>query len=245
MAVTSYFAAARGMARRGAIKHLVNTLTLARQRACMDNARVSVVLYNQVSGIVDADLGGTEKAVIPSYVVCKEVGKVTMFSSPHIIDEFNALDTVFSTDSTRSDGFKLYNLTEGGISYVYSYVENMAKASKINGRDSPYKHRDSNDEEKINAWAFKINSSVSTFTVNWNVGDSYGIEAAPVQTLPRSFEIQSLGSDYKKIVVITFLPDGRALASKTITVAETRKPLLSSSITVSDKGKISYNGKWN
>ena len=40
LAVTSYFSAVRGMGRRSAVNNLANTLIQARQRACMDNARV-------------------------------------------------------------------------------------------------------------------------------------------------------------------------------------------------------------
>ena len=36
IAVTSYFSAIRGMARRSALKHLADTMVSARQRACME-----------------------------------------------------------------------------------------------------------------------------------------------------------------------------------------------------------------
>ena len=48
LAVTSYFGAIRGMASRGAKKHFQNTLLLARQRACIDGARVRLMAFYEV-----------------------------------------------------------------------------------------------------------------------------------------------------------------------------------------------------
>ncbi|MDD2598254.1 MAG: type II secretion system protein [Kiritimatiellae bacterium] len=253
LAVTSYFGAARGMARRGAVKHLANTLTLARQRACMDNARVSVVLYNEVSGIVDADLGGSKKAVIPSYVVCKEVGKISFIppGNQYLIDEFNSLDTMFSTvalenASSYKGGFRLYNLTntEGGFSFVYPWV--VSSKDMISGRQSAYKPRTGPKEDVINAWCFEINRNVPVRAGGdvWRVGDSYGVEAAPVQTLPKLFEFKDLKEDEKRIQVLTFLPDGRALKRVTIAIAETSPPYKSTTVRVTKEGKVEYDSKW-
>jgi len=248
LAVTSYFGAARGMARRGAIKHMVNTLTLARQRACMDNARVSVVLYNEVSGILDDDSGGTKKAVTPSYVVCKEVGKITMVTGNYLIDEFNALDNMFATvplDNAASykGGFRLYNLSEGGFSFVFPWV--VKSDNRIQGRQSPYKPRPIADT-RINAWCFEINRNVPVREDGnkWYVGDSYGVEAAPVQTLPKLFEFKALRDNERSIQVITFLPDGRAFKSDKITISETRPPMKSADIDISKEGVIKYDNKW-
>ncbi len=248
LAVTSYFGAARGMARRGAIKHMVNTLTLARQRACMDNSRVSVVLYNEVSGILDADSGGTQTAVIPSYVVCKEVGKISLVTGNYLVDEFNALDTMFTTaklenSASYKGGFRVYNLSEGGFSFVFPWVVNSE--AMIQGRQSPYKPRPIADT-RINAWCFEINRNVPVREDGnqWNVGDSYGVEAAPVQTLPKLFEFKELKDNIASIQVITFLPDGRALNSEKITISETRPPMKSTDIDISKEGVIKYDNKW-
>lgn len=253
LAVTSYFGAARGMARRGAIKHLVNTLTLARQRACMDNARVSVVLYNEVSGILDADTGGSKRAVIPSYVLCKEAGKITFIppGNQYLVDEFNALDTMFSTAKLENPGgykggFRLYNLSneEGGFSFVYPWV--VSSKEMISGRQSPYKPRTGPKEDVINAWCFEINHNIPVRTQGdkWRVGDSYGVEAAPVQTLPKLFEFKDLTDNEKKSQVLTFLPDGRALRGLTIVIAEASPPFKSTSIRITKEGKVEYDNKW-
>ena len=50
IAVSSYFTAIRGMARRSALKHLANTFVLARQRACMEGASMSVMIFNEITG---------------------------------------------------------------------------------------------------------------------------------------------------------------------------------------------------
>ncbi|MFA7172822.1 MAG: type II secretion system protein [Kiritimatiellia bacterium] len=247
LAVTSYFGAARGMARRGAVKHLVNTITLARQRACMDNARVSVVLYNEVSGIVDADLGGSEMAVIPSYVLCKEVGKISFVSGGRLVDEFNALDTIFSTNNLSTDykgGFRLYNLSnieEGGFSFVKPWV---VRSKGIIKGQSAYEPRTGPNGDDINAWCFEINTTFANQKGKWRVGDSYGVEAAPIQTLPKLFEFDKLKDDTEKIQVLTFLPDGRALKGDTIKITETSPPFKSTSITISEKGQVTYSNKW-
>jgi len=255
VAVTSYFSAARGMARRAAVKHLVNSLTLARQRACMDNARVSVVMYNEISGVEDDGSGGTRTALIPSYVVCKEIGKITMVDKPYLVDEFNSLDAMFSiiplpNASNYRGGFRVYNLSEGGFSFVFPWVKNMALASRITGRNSPYKPRPVVDQ-RINAWAFEINRNVPVRENGdvWNVGDSYGVEAAPVQMLPQKYQITYLGDDERKVLVVTFQPDGRRLQTRnsqnSITIEETRAPYAKSRIDISQDGKISYTDKWN
>ena len=247
VAVTSYFGAARGVARRGAIKHLVTTLTLARQRACMDNARVSVVFYNEVSGVVDEEVGAGS-AVIPSYVICKEMGKITMVFGNYLVDEFNALDKMFSTDVPENiagyrGGFRLYNLSDGKFSFVYPWVSQSG--DRIEERQSPYQPRPK-EETIINAWSFEINAkgNVGEGSGIWNVGDSYGVEAAPVQTLPKSFLLGNLDDDEEDFEVITFLPSGRVIKGRTITIEETRPPKKRTSITVTEKGMIDYNGKW-
>jgi prepilin-type N-terminal cleavage/methylation domain-containing protein len=74
LAVTSYFAAVRGMARRGALKNLVNTLVLARQRACMESSCFSVIMFNEVSGVNSGDL-------TPSYIVAKGLGQLSYISA--------------------------------------------------------------------------------------------------------------------------------------------------------------------
>ncbi|MDA3923741.1 MAG: prepilin-type N-terminal cleavage/methylation domain-containing protein [Kiritimatiellae bacterium] len=242
LAVTSYFSAARGMARRGAVKHLVNSLVLARQRACMDNARVSVFIYNEFKGIIVKDSGGTEESVVPSYVVCKETGKITMVQGSYLVDEFNALDKTYETfeknkhSASYKGGFRLYNLSVGGFSFVYPWVVNVAK-NVLTARDSPYKSR---IEQNINAWAFEI----SRDAINWNVGDSYGIESAPSQTLPRGYQIDNIGDDKNDFMVVTFLSDGRALKAETITLEETRMPLKKTKIKVTTQGLITYDGEW-
>ena len=232
MAVTNYFSAIRGMARRGAVKHFVDTLAVARQRACIDNARVSVVLYNEISGDEDDD-------VIPSYVICKSVGKITYLTGDDgLVDEFSDLEETFGTgpkDPSYHGGFRLYNLSAGGFSYVYPWVFPVT----LNGRTSPY----TGEEHEINTFCFRVNDAIpSRESVTWYVGDSYGIDVAPVQNLPRSFLFGTINKDPSKILTITFLPDGGVGKSPAIIIKESRPPNKSVTITVDD-GEITA-GDW-
>lgn len=235
LSVTSYFSAVRGMGRRSAVTNLANTFIQARQRACMDNARVSVVMYNKITGPEDAD-------VRPSYVVCNSVGKVTYYANNNIVDEFTALDTIFSKVNLGSNykgAIKLYNLTQGGFSYVFPWVEQYP----LQNRYSAYKP---NKAYTINAYAFKINGNIPSRQGGdvWDVGDSYGVESAPVQTMPRGFQISSLGDSPTEVEFVTFLPDGRALSQKTITIVEIRDQTRSVTMKVATDGSITYDENW-
>ena len=93
-----------------------------------------VVMYNEVTGPEDED-------VRPSYVICKSIGRITYVTGDNLVDEFTALDTVFSTDDLGPNykgAMKLYNLSEGGFSYVYPWVhqENLNFTSPRTGKYS-------------------------------------------------------------------------------------------------------------
>ena len=95
LAVTSYFSAVRGMTRRSAVKHLANTLVVARQRACLEGSRMSVMIFNEVSRYE-----GSKEIVIPSYVICKEVGRISFISQDKLVDELakgKAMEKVLRT----------------------------------------------------------------------------------------------------------------------------------------------------
>ncbi len=235
LSVTSYFSAVRGMGRRSAVNNLANTLIQARQRACMDNARVSVVIYNEIIGTESED-------VRPSYVICKAIGRITYVSGVNLIDEYTALETVFGIDNLGSGykgAIKLYNLTRGGFSYVYPWVEEY----QLQNRSSAYK---SGVSYTINAYAFKINNNVTARQGGdvWDVGDSYGVESAPVQSMPRGFLVDNLGTRPTAVEFVTFLPDGRATSKVDITIEERRPPNKNVTIGVSTQGEISYNESW-
>ena len=234
LAVTSYFSAVRGMGRRSAVNNLANTLIQARQRACMDSARVSVVIYNEVKGTEAED-------ITPAYVICKAVGRITYYVNNKLVDEYTALETIFSTDSLGSSykgALKLYNLTRGGVSYVYPWVQ----AYPLRNHASAY----TDEVYTINAYAFEINPHIPAREGGnvWEVGDSYGVEAAPVQTMPRGFFVDNIGVSQTEVEFVTFLPDGRALSQTTITIGERRPPNKSVSMTVSTDGSITYNESW-
>ncbi len=255
--VTSYFSAVRGMARRSAVKHFASSLIVARQRAAMDNARFSVVLFNEVSG-VDED---GQLLVRPSYVVCKEMGRITYVSGSLLVDEFTALDTIFGLEraagdperyqdfSSQAGGIKLYNLTSGGSCYVYPLAKERPVISftTYDKQPPPDYHIESGPRVKLslNNYALEMNTSAAQNSANWQLGNAYGIEASPSQNLPRGFEFASLNDNEDAFEYITFLPNGRAeFSSGSIRIRETRPPNRSVTVRVTSEGKINYNNNW-
>jgi len=235
MAVTSYFSAIHGMARRGALKQLVNTLTLARQRACMDSARYSVVFFNEITGTSDTD-------VTPSYVMSKEIGRITFLNGSFLIDEFAPLDRIFGVGQDTSSylgNLRLYDLTRGGWSQVYPW------ALAYNGYQAT--SASTGKLYNLNTYALKKNSP-SRNEPDWQVGDAYGVEAAPIRFLPKGFQFSELRDNPNQAITLTFFPDGRAKWStgNKIGLLETRPPKQSVDINVnSSDGLITYSETWN
>jgi prepilin-type N-terminal cleavage/methylation domain-containing protein len=256
LAVTSYFSAVRGMGRRSAVKHLANTLTVARQRACMDNARVSVVLFNEVSGVDESG----DMEMTPSYVICKEMGRITYAAGSALGDEYTALDAIFGLERAEGDpndyqgfdakagGIRLYNMTSGGSSYVYPLVRahSLRTDSAYDRQQDRYHIREDTLERlDVNLFNFEINTTAGRNTATWRLGDAYGVEAAPVQNLPRGFRFSALGDNQSAFEYITFLPSGRAEFSRgSIRIEETRPPNRSVTLSVTTEGKIAYNNDW-
>ncbi|MFO7936458.1 MAG: prepilin-type N-terminal cleavage/methylation domain-containing protein [Kiritimatiellia bacterium] len=234
LAVTSYFSAVRGMGRRSAVNNLANTLIQARQMACMDNTRVSVVCFNDITGNEDEDFR-------PTYVMCKGIGRISDKVGNKLVDEFTALDTIFGEEihsGSYGGAMKLYNLTRGGFSFVNLGVEKY----RLDDRYAPVSGMD----RDINAYAFEINNNIpARGNVSWEIGDSYGVEAAPAQTLPRSFQFSTIGSSKTKVEFVTFLPDGRATSGESFTIEEINSPYKKNTIDVSQAGGIKYDEDWN
>lgn len=259
LAVTSYFSAIRGMARRSAVKHLVNTLVLARQRACLEGTRISVMIYNSVSGY---DKVSNEEIVVPSYVVCKEIGKISYQDNDYLIDEFASLDKIFGSgeklDDLKEDGernsIRIYNLTNGGWWEVYPKV--MEKNGVFTDRQSALeiaKNPNSNVKYDIPAFAFVKNKSVANPNQpsSWEVNDAYGIEAAPVNSLPRGFWFEKIKDKTDLgVICFTFLPDGTAIFDSDndkgeVVLEEMEKPNKTLKIKVEKMdGSITYKEQW-
>ncbi len=252
LAVTSYFSAIRSMTRRSAVKHLVNTLILARQRACMEGSRISVVIFNEVTGAENTD-------VTPSYVMCKEIGQLTFVSGDDLVDEFTEIDRMFGTKGYGANykgSMKLYNLVLGGWSQVFPWVQpypwiggnkglNSRRSASGNPKMTPAER---SGGYSLNVFEFRVNSNVKNLNeATWNVGDAYGIEVAPPGSLPRNFCFTSLQSDAKKVLTITFQPDGTAVfsAGGMVKISETQPPQKSNAIEVKSDGSINFNEDWN
>ena len=240
IAVTSYFAAMRGMARRGALQQLAGTLTLARQRACMDGVPTCVMIYNEVIG-TDSNLeegSGTEamgnNIVRPAYVVCKQLGRITCIPKTGCwADEFTDLgsfyDVVYSSGSFSDEDYKedtykrnhalesmqLFNMTQGGWSYVYPKV----LCYDLKNRTSALRPISSagtglnNTKYTIPVYAFMHNSSMPSRNTDnrWEVGDAYGVAVEPIQFLPSGFCFKILEDrDEDRIIMVRFEADGKA-----------------------------------
>ncbi|MDD4019294.1 MAG: prepilin-type N-terminal cleavage/methylation domain-containing protein [Kiritimatiellae bacterium] len=240
LAVTSYFNAIRGMTRRSAAKHFANSLILARQRACLEGVRVSVMVFNEITGY-----DGSDPTVVPSYVVCKEVGKISFISGgSKLIDEFAPLDKMFGTEKASGSylgSMRLYNLTQGKWWNVKPSVERH----NLTGRGSAYKPSES---YSIPAYGFVKNTNVrNSNDATWNVGDTYGVESAPPGSLPKGFKFVELdGSsnnepdNVSNAKCITFLPDGTAQRAETIRIRELLPPNTVAKVSVEDDGSINY-----
>jgi len=238
LAVTSYFNAIRGMTRRSAAKHFANSLILARQRACLEGVRVSVMVFNEITGY-----DGSDPAVVPSYVVCKEVGKISFISQGKLIDEFAPLDKMFGTAAASGSylgSMRLYNLTQG----KWWQVNPSVVSHNLSGRASAYQPR----TYTIPAYGFTKNSNVKNSNeASWNVGDTYGVESAPPGSLPKGFKFVELDGasnnepdNVSKVVCVTFLPDGTAQRAETIRIRELLPPNTVAKVSVEDDGSINY-----
>ncbi len=258
LAVISYFGAVRGMTRRSAVKHFANTLILARQRACMENSRISVVVFNEITGLKSDD-------VTPSYVICKELGRLTYIRNGSLVDEFTELDKIFGTEKlsyTYRGSIKLYNLSRGKWSNVYPWVEPypFRNNSGLSGRHSAsgdprpqagqtyMKPIELSSGYTLPVFAFGINTTLQNPNAadnDWEVGDAYGIEAGPVGALPRNFLFSELNKSVSDAITITFTPDGRAESAETIRIIETQPPNKRSVVSVDQTGEIRYDERWN
>lgn len=253
LAVTSYFSAVSGMARRSAVKSVVNTLTLARQRACMEGARINVVFYNELHGYKkdeDGNMTSTED-YLPSFVIVKAMGRISKIALPKIFDEFSDLSVTFQTlDKINSEQggnvslntfpgrLRLYNLTRGGWWMVLPFVDKETNVSLPNS-------------DSIECYYFMCDTAKTHGNAaSALVGDVYGVDAGPVGSLPKGFAIDGLDTEDDSFQVC-FLPDGSTDTSisdsrSSITLVETR--LKSSqprnAITVDSTGKISYDETW-
>jgi prepilin-type N-terminal cleavage/methylation domain-containing protein len=246
LAVTSYFGAVRGMSIRSAKRHFENALVQARQRACIDGARVSLIAFNEIASY-ESD-GITVKDMAACFVVCKEIGRISFVSGTYLFDEYADLKQLFGVDTSGSagtgslkseGGVRLYNLTEG----TWTMVRPFVKEQDVGGSNAKLLY--SGGTHTFKSYAFQMQSGVgsqSTGAGSWKVGDSYGVEVSPVQSLPKGFSFSDLNSsDVLAVKHVTFEPDGTTLNAENFRI-EAAKSAGGGNITfsVSTQGKISY-----
>ena len=251
LAVTSYFSAIRGMATRSAKRHFENALVQARQRACLEGVRVSLMAFNET---VAYDTAGQKISdFAASYVVCKEIGRLSFVpdNQAYLVDEFADLDILFPVPidpatgkpmvvSGKNDAFfisagliRLYNLNKGCWWQVRPYAE-----EKTLGDDRLLYQ---NTTHPFKAYALVVQGSKSDNPAPWEVGDAYGVEVAPVQSLPKKYTFEGLDKDNtKRVLCVTFEPDGSRSSEENQTKAFTIKGIAGETFTysISDKGLI-------
>lgn len=258
LALTSYFSAIRGMAQRGAGEHFINTLAQARQRACIDGTRVSVMAFNQLHSYSEEN----KPIFTPSYVVCRALGRISMVNGDVLFDEFNDLEQLFGV-KTADEPFRIYNLSKGFwvnvqmvLSETYGGEANLFDTHAVFELDD-YLNPTSYSREvfRFSDYALKVVSK-SAAAEDWKVGDAYGVEVASPMNLPKTFYFNELGdakgvseggnvADLKKIRYVTFGPDGRSIddrsASRSVefTIKSTDPHLKERRISIDGKGVIS------
>lgn len=245
MAVTSYFSAVRGMASRTARDNFYNALMMARQRACIDGCRVSLVIFNEAAAFDPS--GTTIKDLAASFVVCRELGRFSYVSGNFLFDEFSDLNALFriktaadALDSSGAGSVKLYNLTQGAWALVGPYVEWRTVGSSV---DLPY----SGGNFSIKAYALERLTGSGTSSTGggptWNAGDSYGIEISPTKALPKGFVFHELNNtltldSLRDVRSVTFEPDGTAIQNATFTVRSQDPNAKGTTFTISLQGDI-------
>lgn len=242
LGTVSYFSAIAGMAQRSAVDHMVSTMTVARQRACMDATRVGVVWYNE-------SLDGSSTNVVPTYVVCKAVGRVSLVNGNFIYDEFTPLDEMFGTAvnslGSKLKGMRIFNMTQGNMALVIPRAVLFSSATTL---PSPYGRL--NGVGDLTGFTFYgLEKHASSSTWKWDNGDVYGVVSTEPRTLPKGIVFASLAEDRETTQLsdncIWFYPDGR-VSGRTIKLRDTKQNK-TCSFTVNSDGSISPEGRiqWN
>jgi type II secretory pathway pseudopilin PulG len=243
LGTVGYFSAISGMAQRSAVEHLMSTLTVARQRACMDATRVGVVWFNE-------SLDGSKTNVVPTYIVCKAVGRVSRPpEGDFIYDEFTPLDEMFGTATSslgsKLKGIRIFNMTQGTMSFVIPNAMPYQSESGIS-LPSPY-GKLKGGADKLNGFTFYgLERHSSSSTWSWKSGDVYGVAATEPYTLPKGIVFDSLDDQETTSIdrsknCIWFYPDGR-VEGCTIKLSDTKQGK-SCSFTVNNDGSITPQGR--
>jgi len=246
LGAVSYFAAIAGMAQRSAVDHFMSTLTVARQRACMDSTRVGVVWFNE-------SVDGSATNVVPTYVVCKAIGRVSEVNGNHIYDEFTALNEMYGLanssderiDMNKLKGLRIFNMTQGSMSLVIPRA-----VEKQITLPSPYSKLKGNSNQLPDFKFYGFRQHSRSRTWSWQAGDIYGVASAEPRTLPKGIVFSSLTDGQETTQVtdnncIWFYPDG-SVAGRTIRLRDTKQKK-SCSFTVNNDGSITPAGRvsWN
>lgn len=241
VAVTGYFSAVRSMARRRAVSNLMAALTMARQRACIDGTRTSLVCYNVKSDASSSDL----KNITPTYVVCKALGRITGKLGGQIGDEFTPLDKIFGVKdpnaNAAADNFgsrRIYNLSRTGWTDVQLKVEAKAYNDDLSSGLTGDNFQPS---PKLLLCFTRAQGGVDT--ASWQIGDLYGIEVSPPAMFPKNVYFGDLQTSTTMQINVLFYPDGRAVPTSISVMAQDGKKI--ATIRVENNGNITGGDQIN
>jgi len=232
LAVAGYLSAVRGMAKQRAIGGVSNALVLARQRACTEATKTTVVCFNVWTGgelISGASTSEKRKACTPTYVICKTIGTFTYVNGNILGDEFTPLDRIFGLSLSVQEqqsayaSLRLYNLTRGGWSDVYPTVRRMPYQGGTDAGAMSFPATDPLRTEAPSILLCFDAKKTANIPGGWKVGDAYGIAVSPVAVLPKNIffggglspDSSNSESSTPPMLLFTFFPDGRA-ESKTV-----------------------------
>jgi prepilin-type N-terminal cleavage/methylation domain-containing protein len=194
ISVMNYFGSMRAAGYTTVSNNVFSALLMARQRACVDNKQVMLMLVNATNYAVYSAIGEVT-AIVPDTFGAPSGGMV-------LIDEYSdltswTLPTVVNMSRPQS------------IASVYSAGLSRHVRSEVNA---------SGDFEPFTNNCFAIHAVLSG---EWTEGDRYGIEVFSPQMLPKGFvfdpDTMTLPSEQR---VVLFAEDGTCSGLERIVVRE-------------------------
>ena len=201
VAVSGYFAAARGMADRGALTDVRSLIRVAQQRATADHMPTAVVFYN----IKLRDGGDDSPDLIQGKAVAlRMAGRFSRVASDYLFDEFADLEMSYPTNSVSGSTttMRIYKFDAGG----------GIKAGKV---DSWVTYTSTGATEDLPEIGATVEDMQYAFheaggDASWKTGDAYAFEIAST-TLPNGYFFGSsaptqLGKEVQGESDLVFMP---------------------------------------
>jgi type II secretory pathway pseudopilin PulG len=189
--VASFFGMIRGSSYAAVEKNVFNTLTLARQRACIDRSRVCLMFQNS-----------------NDFVVVRAAGRVTRvdYANGKVYDAYGDLsdDNAYTGTSGGPQGIKIYNMDTNGMATVDGIDLTSATATNYV----------TNTQYTRTELCFFISSPSPAHP--FEPLDHYGLEVYQMQRIPKGFTCRvntdsssGLIPTSANMLKVIFEPDGR------------------------------------